>query len=152
MNKVQSTIHGLDQLKQAEYKTARYYLSAATAASEHDQQEKADTYLDLQKSHGAVAVDLEGRKEALEKANGEGLIEELFENVVDALKAFVADLPTLFVQAETNPSPKILIGLENELIGKYRKLNEIADEETRGILESVISVCERHIEQLEAIA
>lgn len=151
MSKAHTVIHGLDQLKQAEYKTAEYYNGAAAAASKQGLADHAIVYQTIKQAHDALALRLEGRKQELEKEVGEGLVEELVENVVDALKAFVADLPTLFFQKETDASPAVLLSLEQELLGQYQNLHKHADDTTRQILDLAIEASKNHANDLEAM-
>lgn len=149
MSKAHTVIHGLDELKKAEHKTAEYYNSAATTADQHSLADHAIVYRYIKAAHDSLALQIEGRKEELEKEDGESLVEELLENVVDALRAFVADLPTLFVQRETEPTPAVLKGLEHELIGQYQKLVDHADQATKELLNSAIASSKEHVDALE---
>ena len=146
-----TTIHGLEQLKDAEQKTAIYYQSAATAAAEHNQEDHIAVFRSINEAHSEIALQLEARKEQLEKDAGEGLAAEILENVVDALKAFVADLPTFFLQRETEPTPRVLAGFEQELIEQYQQLGKHADEETKRLLDMACESSRKHIATLAAL-
>lgn len=149
MNHAEPLVDGLEQIRKGELHASEYYAVAHTSAEKHGRPDMAVTYKSIGAVHASFALQIEGRKEELEKEAGEGIFGEMFENVKEAVRAFVADLPVLFLEKETEPTPTMLIGLERDLATKYSELVGAADEKTADILNRAIEAGQRHIQELE---
>lgn len=151
MNHDNPLIRGLEHVRKGELHASEYYAVARNTAEKNKRHDVAEIYKIIGGVHAELALQVEGRKEELEKAAGEGIFGEMFENVKEAFRSFVADLPVLFVEKETVPTPNMLAELERELAGKYGTLLEAADEKTGSILSRAIEASHRHIQLLQGL-
>ena len=148
MNRSYALINGFDQLKRQELHTAEYYLGAAGMAADNGNLDLARLYRNLRESHGDLALAFENMRHDLEKSDPDGMWGETLHAFIDAFKAFIADMPVLFIESETHPTPETFVEFETRLLERYGSLAEKADERGRELLERAIASGERHLRQL----
>ena len=148
MNRSYALINGFDQLKRQELHTAKYYLGAAGMAADNGNMELARLYRSLRESHGDLALAFENMRHDLEKNDPDGMWGETLHAFIDAFKAFIADMPVLFIESETHPTPETFIEFESRLLERYRSLSERADERGGELLRRAITAGERHVQKL----
>jgi hypothetical protein len=149
MNRSHALINGFDQLKRQELHTAEYYLGASGMAAENGNLDLARLYRNLRESHGDLALAFENMRHDLEKSDPDGMWGETLHAFIDAFKAFIADMPVLFIESETHPTPETFIEFETGLLERYRLLCENADERGKDLLERAIVAGDRHLRQLQ---
>jgi hypothetical protein len=149
MDHAEALIEGLEQIKRGELNASEYYAVARDSAEHHNRSDMASAYRTIGGMHAQLSLQVEGRKETLQKEAGEGILGEMLENMMEAFRFFVADLPAFFFEKETEPTPDMLIDLERDLLEKYRKLVDAADPKTMEILRKAIDAGESNIRTLE---
>ena len=151
MNSSHALINGFDQLKRQEVHTAEYYLGAARLAADRGKSELALVYRGLRESHGDLALAFENMRHDLERNDEDGMWGEALHAFVDAFKAFISDMPVLFFESETHPTPNTFIEFESKLLTQYRALNQKAEGKPKDLLERAITAGEKHLARLRNI-
>lgn len=152
MKNTHALINGFDELKRQELHTAEYYLGASGLAADRGQRELARLYRDLRESHGDLALSFENMRHDLEKNDPDGMWGEALHAFVDAFKAFIADMPVLFVESETHPTPSTFITFETNLMERYASLAGSAGERGRELLERAAEAGRKNVDRLRQFA
>ncbi len=148
MSKTFDVIEGLDQLKKKELRTAEYYLDAASEVRKKGDEALANVYRELRESHGAIALHFEDQRRQLESEDADGVVGEVWHAFVDAFKAVLSDMPSLFFEDQTHPLPETFMEFETELLVGYKDMLEKSEGETALLLEKAVEAGRQHIATL----